>query len=38
MTTLERVRLSHMVEKMGGTSLKWFGHVDFVVRRIDPCN
>lgn len=40
MTTLERVGVVPIVEKMVKTRLMWFGHVemrplDFVVRRVD---
>jgi len=40
MTTLERVEVAPIVEKMVETRLRWFGHVVrrsiyFVVRRVD---
>jgi hypothetical protein len=40
MTTLEKIGVASIVEKMVETRLRWFGHidrrtVDFVVRRVD---
>jgi len=40
MTTLERVGVSPIVEKMVDNKLRWFGHVErrplhYVVRRVD---
>jgi len=35
MTPLERVRVAPMVEKRVENRLRWFGHVDIVVRRVD---